>query len=178
MIDLHADETLGTVHRMPAGAAAVRWAALFSSPFFHSTVVIDRDVLEGHGLRYDTSFGESEDYDLWARLLEVADGDNVPEALVLYRKHEAQASARRTELQRECQERVALRQIAALAPHLDARRAELAWRAGAGRPLRPGTASDASQALRELVEAFEQRHGGTDARRAAAWSLAARSGGR
>jgi glycosyltransferase involved in cell wall biosynthesis/GT2 family glycosyltransferase len=172
MIDLHADETLGTVHRMPAGAAAVRWAALFSSPFFHSTVLIDRDALEGHALRYDTSFDESEDYDLWARLLEVADGDNVPDALVLYRKHEAQASARRTELQRECQERVALRQIAALVPHLDARRAELAWRAGAGRPLRPGSASDAARALRELVEAFEERHGGTDARRAAAWSLA------
>ena len=95
MIDLHPGGRLGTVHRMPVGARAVRWAALFSSPFFHSTVLLYRRTLETHGLRYDTSFGESEDYDLWSRLLEVADGDNLPEALVLYRKHPAQASARR-----------------------------------------------------------------------------------
>ena len=77
MIDLHEDGRLGTVHHMPAGARAVRWAALFSSPFFHSTVALDRTVLERHVLRYDHAFEESEDYDLWARLLRVAEGDNV-----------------------------------------------------------------------------------------------------
>ena len=66
-----------------AGGAEVRWAALFSSPFFHPTVLVERDVLERHELRYDPSFAESEDYDLWSRLLDVADGDNVPEPLVL-----------------------------------------------------------------------------------------------
>ena len=35
--------------------------------------------LERHGLRYDTSFEESEDYELWSRLLDVADGDNLPD---------------------------------------------------------------------------------------------------
>ena len=172
MIDLHGNGRLGTVHRMPVGARAVRWAALFSSPFFHSTVVVDRVVLDGHGLRYDTSFGESEDYDLWSRLLEVSDGDNVPEALVLYRKHEAQASARRVKLQRDCQRLVALRQIAALAPDLDPDRAELAWIAGAGGQIPDGAAGDAAGALAMLVEAFEGRHGGSEARRAAAWALA------
>ena len=172
MIDLRPDGSLGTVHRMPQGTRAVRFAALFSAPFFHSTVIIDRRVLEQHGLRYDTSFGESEDYDLWARLLAVSDGDNVPEALVLYRKHDAQASARRAELQRECQRRVALRQIAELAPGLGAADAQLAWRAGAGLPLRPGTAAAAAEARGALVAAFESRHGGDEARRAAAWALA------
>ncbi len=172
MIDLHDDGRLGTVHRLPTGARAVRWAALFSSPFFHSTVLVDRAVLERHGLRYDTSFGESEDFDLWARLLEHADGANLPEALVLYRKHPAQASTRRAELQLECQRRVALRQIAALAPELDVAAAELAWRAGAGRPVADDEADGAAEALGKLVAAFERRHGGREARRAAAWSLA------
>ncbi|HEX5582104.1 glycosyltransferase [Gaiella sp.] len=172
MIDLDAEGRLRTVHRMPGGARAVRWAALFSSPFFHSTVAIDRSVLDGHGLRYDPSFEESEDYDLWARLLAVADGDNVHEALVLYRKHETQASARRATLQRECQRRVALRQIGALAPDLDEAQAELAWLAGAGLPLPDGTATTAASALERLVEAFERRYGGGEARRAASWSLA------
>jgi glycosyltransferase involved in cell wall biosynthesis len=172
MVDLESDGRFGLVHRMPGGPRAVEWAALFSSPFFHSTVVLDRAVLDEHGLRYDPSFGESEDYDLWARLLDVAEGDNVHEALVLYRKHETQASARRAVLQRECQRRVALRQIDALAPELGEGRAELAWLAGAGLALPKGTAAEAADAVRELVEAFERRHGGDEARRAAAWALA------
>jgi glycosyltransferase involved in cell wall biosynthesis len=172
MIDLEGDGRLGIVHRMPAGARAVRWAALFSSPFFHSTVVVDRAVLDEHGLRYDPSFAESEDYDLWARLLGVAEGDNVRDALVLYRKHENQASARRAALQRECQRRVALRQIAALVPELDEASAELAWLAGAGLPLPEGSARRAADVLTSLAGAFDRRHGGDEARRAAAWSLA------
>ena len=157
---------------MPVGARAIRWAALFSSPFFHPTVVVDRAVLERHELRYDTSFAESEDYDLWARLLDVADGDNVPAALVLYRRHDGQASTRRAELQLECRRRVALRQIEQIVPDLTGQRAELAWRAGGGLALPAGTARQAADALRELVEAFEARYGGREARRAAAWALA------
>jgi glycosyltransferase involved in cell wall biosynthesis len=172
MVDLHPDARLGRVHRMPAGARAVRWAALFSSPFFHSTVVLDRAVLDAHDLRYDTSFEESEDYDLWARLLAVAEGDNVPDSLVLYRKHESQASARRAALQRDCQRRVALRQIAEFAPGLEERDAELAWLVGAGLPLPAGVTGAAADALGALVDAFEQRYGGPEARQAAAWSLA------
>jgi glycosyltransferase involved in cell wall biosynthesis len=171
MIDLHEDGSLGTVHFMPTGARSVRWAALFSSPFFHSTLVIDRAVLDEHGLRYDTAFGESEDYDLWARMLTVADGDNIPDPLVLYRKHSEQASARRAMLQRECQREVALRQIAALAPALDGDRAELAWLAGAGLRIPEASAPHAAEALHELVRVFEARHGGREARRAAAWAL-------
>ena len=83
----------------------------------------------------------------------------------------SQASARRAELQRECQRRVALRQLAALVPSLDRERAELAWLAGAGLPVPEGGADEAAAALAAAVEAFERRHGGREARRAAAWSL-------
>src|SRR5262249_30582108 len=43
----------GRLHDMPADPVSVRWHALFSSPFYHPTVLLDRDVLERHGLRYD-----------------------------------------------------------------------------------------------------------------------------
>lgn len=178
MIDLLPDGELGTVHRMSSGTRAVRWAALFSSPFFHSTVAVDPSILAQHGLRYDASFGESEDYDLWTRVLEFAEGDNVRNALVLYRKHDAQASARRADLQLECRRRVALRQIEALAPALAGGRAELAWRAGGALPVEDGMHAEAADALRELVAAFERRYGGSEARRAAAWALVRRADAR
>ena len=74
------------------------------------------------------------------------------DALVLYRKHDAQASRRRAELQRECQRRVALRQIEALALRSGPTRAELAWRAGAGCRSSPGLPREAAEALAELVD--------------------------
>ena len=126
---------LGRVHAMPLGAVDVRWAALFSSPFFHPTVLVERAVLERHAFRYDTSFEESEDYDLWSRLLDVADGDNLPDPLVLYRVHPDQASQRRRELQRACQLRVAREAIARVAPGLSPDGVELAWRVGVGEPI-------------------------------------------
>ena len=120
---------------------------------------VDRDLLERNGLRYDTSFEESEDYELWSRLLDVADGDNLPDPLVLYRVHAAQASQRRRELQRECQLRVARRRIAALAPELSAGEVELAWRVGGADAIDPGESEAAADAYLAVLAAFERRHG-------------------
>lgn len=160
-MELDDDGRVGPLHTMPTGAAAaaVRWAALFSSPFLHPTVLFERDVVDRHGLRYDEEFSESEDYELWSRLLGVADGDNLLDPLVLYRVHPDQASQRRRSLQRECQLRVALRAIAGVAPELSPGEQELAWRVGAAEPIAPGEAAAAAAAYLELVSAFEQRVG-------------------
>ena len=150
---------VGTLHAMPVGATDVRWAALFSSPFFHPTVLVEREVLERHALRYDTSFEESEDYDLWSRLLDVAEGDNLPDPLVLYRVHPEQASQRRRELQRECQLRVARRMIGGVAPALSSTEVELVWRIGVGVRIAPDDVDAAVDAYLRLVDAFEHRAG-------------------
>jgi glycosyltransferase involved in cell wall biosynthesis len=162
---------VGRLHQMPTGAGAVRWAALFSSPFFHPSVFVDRDLLERNGLRYDTSFEESEDYELWSRLLDAADGDNLPDPLVLYRVHAAQASQRRRELQRQCQLRVARPRIAALAPELSADEVELAWRVGSADAIDLGESEAAADAYLALLAAFERRDG-TGARAQAARDVA------
>ena len=162
---------VGTMHAMPTSPDGVRWAALFSSPFFHPAVVVDRDVLDRHELRYDTSFEESEDYDLWSRLLEVADGDNVPDPLVLYRVHPEQASQRRRELQCECQLRVARRAISAVAPDLSREEVGLAWQVGAGETVESTSSLAAVDAYLDLVHAYERR-AGRAARPAAARTLA------
>ncbi len=167
VLEIDAAWRLGPVHAMPAGPTELRWAALFSSPFFHPSVLVDRAVLETNGLRYDTGFEESEDYELWSRLLDVADGDNLREPLVLYRVHDRQASRRRRELQREYQLRVARRRIGDVAPALSADAGELAWAVGAAHSVSADDAVAAVDAYLELVDAFEGRWG-RDARPRAA----------
>jgi glycosyltransferase involved in cell wall biosynthesis len=177
VLELDAFDRPGVLHAMPRGAEAVRWAALFSSPFFHPSVVVDRELLDRHGLRYDVGYLESEDYDLWARVLEHADGDNLSEPLVLYRVHAGQASQARREIQLEFQRRVALREIGRVAPGLGAELADLAWRVGAGAPVNAQRVEDAAAAHLELLYAFElglQRavgSSGSAAREAAARAL-------
>jgi len=179
ILNLDAADRPGDVARMPSGADAVRWAALFSAPFYHPTVLVDRELLDRHGLRYDSEYLESEDFDLWTRLLAHADGVNLAEPLVLYRVHPGQASRRRRDLQRKFQRNVALREIAGVAPDLDEEQAELAWRVGTGEDVpQPEVAADA---FLELLHAFETRAAGSSARPPAARALvrlAARAGAR
>ena len=156
ILDLDETGRVGTLHRNPAGTRAVRWLTLFGSPFFHPTVLVDRELLDRHGLRYDPAYLESEDYDLWSRLLELGDGTNLAEPLVLKRVHAGQASLRRSDLQESFQRQVALREIARIAPELDAEAAELAWRLGSGRRS-PG--ARAAGPYMALLAAFERRHG-------------------
>ena len=154
VLDVDRDGVPGSVHLHDAGRAAMRWRALFSAPVFHDTVVLKRAVLEENGLRYDTSFGESEDYDLWTRMLEHVDGDVVEEPLVLHRLHPEQASRRRGDLQRSLAEQISSRQIAAFAPDLGERDARLARAAWLGDGLAEEEAADAAAALVELERRF------------------------
>ena len=169
-LELDREGRVGRIHSMPAGPVLTRWAALFSSPFLHPTVLVEREALDRNGLRYDTSFEESEDFDLWSRLLEHADGDNLSDPLVLYRVHAEQASQRRRELQRECQLRVARRAIGAVAPSLSPDEVELAWRIGAGQRIELESVDAAVDAFCRLVDAFG-RDVGAGARSPAARSL-------
>ncbi|HEU5264359.1 MAG TPA: glycosyltransferase, partial [Gaiellaceae bacterium] len=147
--------TPGVVHAMPATSTAVRWHLLFSSPFFHPTVLVDREHLDRRGLRYDPSFLESEDYDLWVRTLAAGEGANLSEPLVLYREHAGQASQARRALQRAHQLDVARREIARVARHLSAREIDLAWSLGVGEPVEPECIEVAASAYVELARTFE-----------------------
>jgi glycosyltransferase involved in cell wall biosynthesis len=150
IVDLDESGRVGTTHVLPAGARPLRWHSLFSSPFFHPTVVVDREVLDTHGLRYDPEYLESEDYDLWTRLFTFADGANLTAPLVRKRVHAGQASVRRSDVQESFQRRIALREIGRVAPGVDA---DGAWRVGA----RKGGGS--RRQFVALLRAFERRYG-------------------
>ncbi len=103
ILEVDENDVFGRLHRMPLDARPVRWLSLFTSPLVHPTILVDREVLDRHGFRYDSWYLESEDYDLLTRLLGVAEGANLPQPLVLYRQHPGQASKRRRDLQRSFQ---------------------------------------------------------------------------
>lgn len=154
VLDVDPEGVPGEVHLHDPGRAAMRWRALFSAPVFHSTVVLRRDTLESNDLRYDTSYGESEDYELWTQLLDVADGDCVEAPLVLKRLHPQQASRRRGELQRSLAESISQRQIASLARDLGEREATLARSVWLGAEVAPDDVADAAAAFVELEHRF------------------------
>jgi glycosyltransferase involved in cell wall biosynthesis len=158
VLDIDRDGEPGDLHLHDAGRAAAHWRALFSSPVFHDTVVLRYDVLEENGLRYDTSYGESEDYDLWTRVLDHADADCVEAPLVLHRLHEQQASRRRGSLQRSLAEQISLRQIARLAPDLGEREAALARAVWLGAEISDEDTLDAASAFVGLERRFRAEH--------------------
>jgi len=153
-VELDERGLLGRLHEMPQGDARVRWHLHFSCPFFHPSVLVDRELLDAHGLRYDTAYAESEDYDLWSRLLAVAGGDNLLDPLLLKRVHPGQATQRNRDLQRSFQRQVALREIAGTAPALGDDGAELAWSLGAGETIAAGRYEEATDAFGSLLDAF------------------------
>jgi len=153
VVDVDAGGRVGTLHRNPLGPRGVGWLALFSSPFFHPTVLLERGVLDGRGLRYDPAYLESEDYELWTRLLAFVEGANHAKPLVAKRVHPGQASQRRGDLQSSFQRQVALREIARVAPQLSADDAEHAWGFGTG------SAAGGRDAYLELLASFERLYG-------------------
>ena len=174
VLDIEEDGEPRDVHLHDAGRASMRWRALFSAPVFHNTVVLERELLETHGLRYDTSFGESEDYELWARVLALAEGDCIEAPLVLHRLHAHQASRRRGDLQRTLAEEVSLRQIETVAPGLSALRAGLARQVWLGAEV-GADVEDAAMAVVELERTFEAEHAYLEAELATVRAAAARA---
>lgn len=74
-------------YRSPAGFARFRAFSLFDNPIVHSSVMLRREVLARLDAYYRDDFVDAEDYDLWTRLLECTEGDNLPEVLLDYRVH-------------------------------------------------------------------------------------------
>jgi glycosyltransferase involved in cell wall biosynthesis len=165
----------GELHLHEPGRAAARWRALFSAPVFHDTVVLERAVLEENGLRYDPSYGESEDYELWTRVLDHAEADCVDAPLVLHRLHPQQASARRGELQRSLAEQLSQRQIRRLAPGLGVREARLARKVWLGADLADEDVTDAVAAFVDLERRFRAEYPYEERERRVVTESAARS---
>lgn len=64
---------------------SVRWYHLLDNAFVHSSVMFRRSVVWEDLGGYDASLVSSEDYELWARVLQRHGAANLPDRLLLYR---------------------------------------------------------------------------------------------
>lgn len=65
---------------------------LFENPFWHMTVIMRRQFLNDLGLRYDSSYTRSEDFELWTRAAEHFNLANMAEVFVRVRRCEGSAT--------------------------------------------------------------------------------------
>ena len=93
------DERGDHVAHAPAVAddLGIRWKCLLGNPFAHPTVMLRRDVLDQHRLRYDETFQTAQDYELWTRLLTVTRAANLRDPLLKYRLRDGVSRLRKVE---------------------------------------------------------------------------------
>lgn len=83
---------------VPVGVENVKNRLRHSSCIFHPTVIFRRESVLSVG-GYRSQFKAAEDYDLWLRLAEKGEVNNVSDVLLLYRVHASSVSAQKIESQ-------------------------------------------------------------------------------
>lgn len=81
-----------TIVQLPLTYEAAKVVSIMNVPVAHPTAFIRHSVLIQHQLRYNEQLEPTEDYDLWTRILDIGKIENLPEVLLLYRKHSEQES--------------------------------------------------------------------------------------
>ncbi len=78
-----------TVDKNPTECEEIRAYALFECPFSHPSIMFRKSLFDSHDLRYNGDFYPAEDYELWARAVQLFPCANIPEVLLNYRVHSA-----------------------------------------------------------------------------------------
>ncbi|WP_339136388.1 MAG: glycosyltransferase [Candidatus Electrothrix sp. GW3-4] len=73
----------------PATSDAIRAYGLFDCPFCHPSVMMRKGMFFQYDLWYDGEYYPTEDYELWARAIELFPTVNLDEVLLRYRIHES-----------------------------------------------------------------------------------------
>ena len=104
----------GPYFRPPMTPAEIQAYLLFDSPFVHPTVMVRRDLLERHGLRFDPAFCPADDYELWSRAARLFPVANLDRVVLRYRVHGASLTEAAWGDMDACAARVAGRELQAL----------------------------------------------------------------
>lgn len=107
------------IMRVPVEDAHIRFSLVMDNAFGHNTILMRREVLERHGLRYDPDYRYAEDYEFWVRCSAHTRLANLPEVMVRYRYHPGNTSNRFRREQGATADRVRRRQFERLGLALD-----------------------------------------------------------
>ena len=155
-----AGRAIAGLGREPVTDRAIRRKMLLANAFFHTSVMLRRQVLTNHGLAYDPGLPFAQDYDLWSRLLAHGQGANLPQPLVRFRTHPGQISAARAGEQRAVADDVAWANLAraGLADEFTPAQAALMRRLAIETPpLTPGLRREQFAGLTRLIRLVENR---------------------
>ena len=73
--------------KRPIHPAEIEAFTLLDTPFAHPTVMLRRDMMERHHLRFNGDFFPTEDFELWIRAIRHFPAANIPRVLLRYRVH-------------------------------------------------------------------------------------------
>jgi glycosyltransferase involved in cell wall biosynthesis len=102
----------------PRRSLDIRWTLLLTNPFLHPSVMFRRCLLAKHGLAYDSRFSAAQDFDLWTRMLKVAEGANLVGPFLYYRVHAQSVTATKRRMQLAAHDEIVLRNLAEQFPDL------------------------------------------------------------
>ncbi len=72
------------------------------------SAMIRREIFIKHDLRYRAEYTNAEDYDLWARMIQITQIHNLPDILLKYRWHGENVSIRQKQIQQESTAKIKL----------------------------------------------------------------------
>jgi glycosyltransferase involved in cell wall biosynthesis len=95
----------------PRDDALIRAGLIFNSTLAHPTVMMARQLLQDHGLHYDTTFTRAQDYDLWTRCAIYTKFANIPQILLRYRVRDIGLRGAEGAIQYSLADRVRVKQL-------------------------------------------------------------------
>ncbi|MCP5054298.1 MAG: glycosyltransferase [bacterium] len=98
----------------PCDPEDIKVKLLFECALVHPSVMIRKNILDKHQLKYDETMKHSYDWELWQRVACHAELANISECLLKYRLHTQSESQRTSELQEEAAQRLDTRELARL----------------------------------------------------------------
>jgi len=91
----------GVIMRQPTEPGEIATSLLFRTSVIHPTAVFRRDFLNQYHLRYNPSFLQTQDYELFTRIARLGKIANIPRVLLHYRQHNQQTSSKKVVSQME-----------------------------------------------------------------------------
>lgn len=104
---------------LPLTFEETKVVSLMHVPVAHPTAFIRKEVFTAYALKYNKQYEPAEDYDLWTRVLEEGRIENLPDVLLLYRRHDQQQSIYRLKHLMEAAVEIRSRQLSKLISFVD-----------------------------------------------------------